>query len=252
MERIPCTIYIDESGDLGAHRGTKWFVLTAVIVDKAEEASLRQTIRHIKGRLNIQEIHFKNIRNFYQKAYIASEIAGKNFTYMNVLFDTDKYDTSKIPSPLMAYNFICKYLLQRASWYMRDTGRIGDIVLSSRGTSRDRELMDYITDKLLPYPANGIDSSVFGEICAKTAPTWDMLQLADVCATTTYNAYEENDYGFVTPCFSMLLKSNLYQKNGSALSYGIKYFSREMTPDTKELEAKRVCKKRGTPSATST
>lgn len=27
-----CTVYIDESGDLGFGHGTKWFVLTAVTV----------------------------------------------------------------------------------------------------------------------------------------------------------------------------------------------------------------------------
>lgn len=37
-----CTVYIDEAGDLGIGRGTTWFVLTAVIVDKTAEASIRE------------------------------------------------------------------------------------------------------------------------------------------------------------------------------------------------------------------
>ena len=31
------TVYIDESGDLGINRGTQWFVLSAVVVEKSEK-----------------------------------------------------------------------------------------------------------------------------------------------------------------------------------------------------------------------
>lgn len=36
-----CTVYIDESGDLGIGCGSRWFVLSAVVVDKRAEPSLR-------------------------------------------------------------------------------------------------------------------------------------------------------------------------------------------------------------------
>ena len=54
-----CTAYIDESGDLGVNRGTRWFVLSAVIVNKTDEANIRKTIARIKNQLNLQEIHLK-------------------------------------------------------------------------------------------------------------------------------------------------------------------------------------------------
>ena len=59
-----CTVYIDESGDLGVNRGTQWFVLSAVIVNKEDEAGIRATISRLKARLNLREIHFKNIPSF--------------------------------------------------------------------------------------------------------------------------------------------------------------------------------------------
>ncbi len=59
--------------------------------------------------------------------------------------------------------------------------RTADIVLSARGTSRDGELIEYIKEKLIPYSDNQIASGVFENITAKTANSWDMLQLADVC-----------------------------------------------------------------------
>lgn len=52
-----CTIYIDEAGDLGINRGIKWFVLSAVIVEKADELNIRAKMNNVKTRLNIREIH---------------------------------------------------------------------------------------------------------------------------------------------------------------------------------------------------
>ena len=181
------------------------------------------------------------------------ELSEEEFVYMNVLVDTSKFDKAKIPTPAMAYNFVCKYLLQRVSWFLDSSMKTADIVLSARGTSRDNELIQYISDKLLPYPSNGIKSSVFNKISAKTAPTWDLLQLADVCATTTFLTYEINKYGFCVPCFSLNLQEHLYQKNGKIDSYGIKFFTSEMKPDVQELRKHRICtKKERTPGATTT
>lgn len=248
-----CTVYIDESGDLGIRRGTQWFVLSAVVVDKSDEPSIRARIGQIRSQLNINEIHLKKIREFKKRALIVRELCGESFTYMNVLVDTDKFDPMKIPTADIAYNYVCKYLLQRVSWFLKSTGRIGDIVLSARGTSRDNDLIEYIKDKLLPYPANGIDPAVFEKVTAKSAAGWDMLQLADVCATTMFLTYQIDDFGFCTPCFSLAMQDHLYRKHGKVDSYGIKFFSQEMKPDVALLQSKRFCaKKERTPGATTT
>lgn len=248
-----CTVYIDESGDLGVNRGTRWFVLAAVIVRKNDEANIRNTIARIKTQLNLQEIHLKKIPNFYKRALIVRELSNETFTYMNVLVDTTKFDLSKIPSPTIAYNYVCKYLLQRVSWFLRDNSLTGDIVLSARGTSRDGELIQYIKEKLLPFPGNGIDPSLFEKVTAKAASSWDMLQLADVCATTMFLTYEINEFGFCIPCFSMALTNHLYQRNKKIDTYGIKFFQENMKPDVNQLRKNRICtQKERTPGATTT
>lgn len=247
------TVYIDEAGDLGFGQGTKWFVLTAVVVAKNDEPSIRLKLNQIKSHLNVKEIHLRKIREFMRKAYIAKELSSEEFTYMNVLVDTTKFDTRKIPNPMIAYNFVCKYLLQRVSWYLAEKGFTADLVLSSRGTSRDGELITYIKDKLFPYTANDIDATLFDHVTAKASGSWDLLQLADVCATTMFNAYEPNLYGFCVPCFSLALKEHLYRRNKAVESYGIKFFTREMRPDLVELRKLRICtKKERTPGATTT
>ena len=236
-----CTVYIDEAGDLGINKGTQWFVLSAVIVDKIDEPKIRAVMDKIKARLNIREIHLQKVNDFMKRAFIVRELNGENFTYMNIL--VDKFDRAKIPSPLTTYNYVCKYLLERVSMFLENSNRVADIVLSARGTSRDGELIQYIQEKLFPYPLNNINESVFEKVTAKTAPTWDMLQLADVCATTTFLAYEINGLGFCAPCFIYTLQEHLFRPFGKVDNYGIKFFARDMFPDLEELHMKRVCGK---------
>lgn len=238
------TVYIDEAGDLGINRGTKWFVLTAVIVKKSDELAIRDCIKGIKTRLNVQEIHMRNINDFMRRAFVVRELTKMPFVYMNIIVDTSKFDSEKIPSSLIAYNYVCKYLLQRVSRWLCDHMAKADVVLSARGTSRDGELIQYITDKLLPYRDNHIEKAVFGRIMAKTAASWEMLQLADVCTTSMFLAHEINGWGICTPCFESQLKQHLYAKEGRIDTYGIKYFIDEMRPDREALKAYYPCNKK--------
>jgi len=240
MDNIQSTIYIDEAGDLGANRGTQWFVLTAVIVNNVDEFKIRKTVQSIKQRLNLKVIHFRNIKDFNRRAFIVRELSQENFQIVNVMFDTRKFDRSKMQSE-QAYNFICRMLLERVSWLLRDTGRIGKIVLSSRGTARDGELSEYIQTKLIPYPENQI-AKVFSGVECKPSTSWDMLQLADVCATSMFYSHEVNGYGFTVPCYAIKLSSKLYRYNNQLMKYGIKYFDDSMTPQYDLLKAMRACK----------
>ncbi len=250
---IPCTVYIDEAGDLGVARGTRWFVLTAVIVNKSDEPLIRAKIRSIRATLNIPNIHFRNVRNFDKRCYIVKELSDVNFQYVNILFDTDQFVRAKMPTERIAYNYICRFLLERVSWLLRDTGREGKIILSSRKTDKDAELLSYIRDRLIPYTDNQV-ASVFTGFDSKPASTWDMLQLADVCATSMFCSHEINRYGFTTPCFVMRLLPKLYRHNEKLISYGIKYFDKAMMPPNGYLQSRKICgiTKQELPGATAT
>ena len=240
MTMTPCTVYIDEAGDLGANRGTQWFVLTAVIVDKGSEPIIRAKMQQIKTRLNLQVIHFRNVKDFGKRSYIVKELSEQDFTCIHILFDTNQFDRQKLPTDVIAYNYICRYLIERISWYLRDTGRIGRIVLSSRGTSRDVDLIRYIQNKLIPYTENQV-ASVFTGVTCMPASAWDMLQLADICATSMFYSHEINGYGFITPCYALRLWNKNYRYNGKLDRYGIKYFSDDMKPARGSLQRYKIC-----------
>lgn len=166
---------------------------------------------------------------------------------MNVLVDTTKLDIAKAGNSDAVYNRACRYLLESVSAFLESTGKTADIILSSRGTSHDSSLITYMKEKLLLYPCNNINSAVFSKISAQTAGTWDLLQLADVCATTMFWAYEINGLGFCTPCFAKVLKGHLYSHNGRLKNYGVRIFAEEMEPDIRELRKKRICAKKKEP-----
>ena len=120
-----CSVYIDEAGDLGIRRGTQWFVLSAVIINADDEPEMRNIITSIKQRLNIHDIHFRNLRNFDQKSYVVNELANGKFELVNVIIDTSQLNIrcnnpSDNPS-IVTYNFACRLLIERVSWLLRDT-----------------------------------------------------------------------------------------------------------------------------------
>lgn len=240
-----CKIYIDESGDLGIQKGTRWFVLTGVVVDDEDETAIREILKSIRLKLNLNNIHFRKLHNFEQKMYVANEVSKGKFEYANVIIDTSKI-TLKLANNVqklsfVIYNYASRYLIERLSWLLRDTDRYGDIVLSSRGTPRDKELIDYIETKLLPYKDNSIENR-FLKITSKQASSWDMLQLADICATSMLYQYEENGYGFVEPCFNYRLGKHLYTRNGKVMTYGLKYYTNDMRPDESYFTDRMICK----------
>lgn len=247
-------VYIDESGDLGYGTGTRWFVLSAVIVDKGKEKSIRQKMNQIKSRLKVAEIHMRKISDFYRRSYLVRELSDEEFVYVNIICDTNKLDRTKLSSSIIAYNYLCRFLLERVSWYLRDNDRVADVMLSARGTSRDGELIDYIREKLLPDSDNQIAKGVLRKISAKPANSCDLLQLADVCATTTFLAYEvKKCWGFRIPCYFMTLKNHLYLYKGKLMNYGIKYFPEEIGLEPEELDSNYCCKaKERTSGATAT
>ena len=153
----PSTVYIDEAGDLGYQRGTQWFVLAAVVVDKTEETELRHKIEIVRERLNVREIHMRKLRDYNQRAFAVDVLADGTFTYIAVLVDTKKLNLTMRATASVAYNYICRMLLERVSWFLRDTQRVGDIVLSARGTARDEELIQYISEKLITVLIQELD-----------------------------------------------------------------------------------------------
>ncbi len=151
-------------------------------------------------------------------------------------------DICPLKDSILTYNYMCRFLLERVSWFLRDHKAVGDIILSSRGTKRDGELIKYIQEKLINYRHNQL-AHVFDKVLSKPASGWDMLQLADICATSMFKSYEINSLGFITPCHMSILKDKIYNYNGQIDKYGLKFYSENMKPGTNYFKDHKLCNK---------
>ena len=70
---------------------------------------------------------------------------------------------------IKTYNYMCRILLERVSWFLKAHNSKADVMLSGRGTKRDGELIHYIEEKLIRYDYNMyhlfISSILFTSIC---------------------------------------------------------------------------------------
>lgn len=207
-----CTIYIDEAGDLGINRGTRWFVLAGVLIKKADEKAIKVSLKNIKNKFNLQTIHFRKLHDFGHRAFVVKRINEVPFEVFVVIADTTKFIIPKNKKNQSVscdtYNLAVKKLLLEINSHLVQQDLLADIVLSSRGTSRDKELIDYIKNDVLT--ALVVDDKHFHNTKAIQAPEWEMLQIADVCATSVFYSLEVSELsGLVTPCFYRCLQQHI-------------------------------------------
>lgn len=238
MTTEKCKVYIDESGDLGICKGTTWFVMTAVIIREAEEKKIRSTIGAIKDKLNLKTLHFRKIREFNRRLYIVNVLNELPFTFVNVIVDTTKL---KLSDSNMTYNYLSRILLERVSWHLRDEGLRADVIFSSRNTRKDNQLSSYLNEKILSYEWNKIAPGTILSVSTKKMEQYDMLQFADACAASMFKAYEPDHMGFIYPCFMNKIKDHLYKYRGRTISYGVKFYKKEMAPDPEYIREHAPC-----------
>jgi hypothetical protein len=212
-------------------------------MDSEDEKPIRSVLSDFKDRFNFRTVHWRKITDFYKKAYLVKQLSAQNFRCVNIVFDTQKADRDKIRDMVFVYNFMCKYLLERASWHIKDAGKTAKIIISGRGTNEDKRLVEYIENKLIPYKGNAV-KDVFTGVAVKSATDWDMLQLADVCASATFSGFETNRLGFVTPCHLNRLSEKLYRHDSKVLGYGIKYYIDDMKPEVGYFESRKICNRK--------
>jgi len=218
--------YIDESGDEGiGGKGTKWFIITALIANQEEAAALGNTYHRIKQRINVganKVLHWSELSHSRRKA-VTEELATNDFSICSVLVDTQHQDiintSLKLGGRLYFYTF--RQLVERITWYCDDKGYKVRLYPENKAGIKYRELNGYL-NYIQSQPDCEIRKGCILGVKPKSKSQSNLLQLADCVCGAVQNAVEYK-YGVIEDSYLLMLKDKLYRRSGKVFGYGIKF-----------------------------
>ncbi len=219
--------YIDESGDEGTGgKGTKWFVITALIASQEEATALGYTYHRIKQRINLganKILHWSELSHPRRKAVI-EELATRNFTICSVLVDTQHQDIVNSKPKLAGrrlYFYTFRRLVERITWYGADKGSKVRLYPENKAGIKYDELNGYL-DYIQSQPDCEIRKGCILGVNPKAKPQSNLLQLADCVCGAIQNAVEFK-YGVIEDSYLLALQDKLYRRGNKVFGYGIKF-----------------------------
>jgi len=228
MDNSIYNVYIDESGDEGIRKGTRWFLLSAAIIKKDNDLDISHVVDELKDFLKIPNnkmIHWKEIRNknVSKKRYIIDRIAKEDFLLINIAVDTYNIKETKLQGKLV-YHYTCRFLMERICWAISALNGSANIIFSNKASISYEELESYIKSlHLSKYCINSFE--------VKPAYQRKLLQFVDCCCGALSEALENDSLGYIDERYIMTIKDKLYRRNGNLFSYGIKIFPSENMDD---------------------
>lgn len=233
MAKFKC--YLDEAGDEGYKfeaGSSQWFILAGVIVKDTDDLKVSRTIDRIKTRFgwvsrqkSRRPLHFRKLKH-EQKKVVMQELEKEPFTLITVsICKPELNHPTVIRDAQRLFFYTARLLLERLSWYVNDQRGRTDVVFSNRARFPATAFEDYISH-LIPDPTCEI-RPVIDNIEVKNTDQIKMLQIADACASSLFNALNPDRFDNIEPSYFLRLSSKLYRR-GKLLSYGLK-----MLPDPK-------------------
>lgn len=230
MEKNIYNVYIDEAGDEGfkfqcsSGRGSsKFFVLSAIIVKKEIDQKLASIVNDLKSILKYQQkdilspLHFYKMSHEKRKVCINQLVNFKEYQIISIIFQKESLkEPLKVKS--MLYNYACKLLLEKVSIFLKVNEAKANFIFEHRRNTHYNELEIYIR-KVIDYEQYVLSIKPLTKSQSKC------LQLADIVASSTYQAFEPNQYdGDVEPSYFMRMSDNIFTYKGKCLGYGLKLF----------------------------
>jgi hypothetical protein len=230
-------VYIDEAGDRGGTAGSsRYFVVSALIVDDKNDAPARQQLQGLKqtlGRKPSDTLHFRKLTHS-QKIKACQEVANfsvQRFTSvimckhtLNAPFPDGGLAYISQPDPM--YLWAIRLLLERISWFIRDSGGgASTVTFAHLKRFPAQKLHDYRA--ALYHSTKSIHWPSFDEhpFRLNTPNSVEMLQVADICASALFKAVEPDQYGNIEPRYLTELRPIIYRDSrGPVTSYGLKIF----------------------------
>lgn len=238
--------YIDECGDdgLGNYRvpgrsggASRWLTLSATVCRMSrdlETVGWRNAIRdRLPERRRKRPLHFIDL-NHAQRVVAAQLLCDKPLRTMCIIANKPVIPEGIYTDKNQLYFYLCRYLIERISWFCRDTRPLvpeGDgkvkIVFSRRGAMSYDDFRAYL-QRLQAKRDEGIQINWeivdIDGIEAMDHSRSAGLQIADTIASAITAAVECDFYGNCENRYAEILKPIVYNRRGNYLSYGMKLY----------------------------
>jgi hypothetical protein len=236
--------YIDESGDEGfmfredGSGSSRWFVISALVVRKTNDLQLVDAAKRARELLRFapkKPIHFCKLRH-EQRTPVARIVGELPVRTVSVLIHKPSIQEPENfqQQAYSLYRYASRLLLERVSWLCRDAHVAGqgngkvDLIYSNRSAMSYDDLRGYLT-QLHDQPGGQevrIDWNVVDESMVRAVNHDQLagLQLADVVASSVYQAVNPNLYGEVEERYLELLRRTVYKHKGTHEGYGLKFW----------------------------
>jgi Protein of unknown function (DUF3800) len=230
-------VYIDEAGDRGgADRSSRYFVVSALILDDASDAIARQELlclKQVLRRKPSDTLHFRKLTHS-QKVKACQEVANFSVQRFTSVVMCKKVLSTPLPDGGLAhisqpdpmYLWAIRLLLERISWFIRDSGGgTSTVTFAHLKRFKAAKLHDY--REALCHSSTSIHWPSFEDHLFRlnTPNSVEMLQVADICASALFKAVEPDQYGNTEPRYLTELRPIIYRDpRGRVTSYGLKVF----------------------------
>ncbi len=235
--------YIDEAGDEGfkfTAGSSRWFVLTGIVVPQPDDKASSRVIDRVKQLFGTRDpmkpLHWRNLKHRQKLAYIKAISETKTLKAMIVALDKTRLrnGTPLAVHPRM-YLYLCRYLLEGVSCYVRDAARgpnVVDVFFANRSSISYADLERYI-ETVQISPDSKIAKGVLGRIVPQQLQQKKLLQVADAIASSAFEALNPDAYGNTDPNYFKPVSPLLYRCKNTPLGYGFQ----SLPDDERDLKA---------------
>lgn len=222
--------YIDEAGDEGfvtptvpGKGSSEWLIVGAVIVPEENDLALSHAVddlRLLLKRPPPKPLHFRDLKHNAKRAAM-DQLATYDFVACIVALWKPPQGAGKaFPQPPYMYNWACRLLVERLSWYADEQSRQVNLFFSNRATTSYAKLQTYMN-----WMQNDPECQIRAGSISGFQPvnqTVKLIQIADFYASAAYAALEPDPFGNSEEDYLLRIKSQLYRRNNNLLSYGFK------------------------------
>ncbi|MCH8185678.1 MAG: DUF3800 domain-containing protein [Chloroflexi bacterium] len=216
--------YIDESGDEGIGKGSRWFVLAAVVVESGQNGSaLGQMLTDVKRRIQLKSpiLHWTNLSH-PRRLVVSQELAKAPVVICAVLVDMYHPDMRQATlSGGRVYFYAFRWLVERITWLCGDQGGQVRLRPENKAGISYKDLQAYLSF-IQGLPDCQIRKNCILDVKPRSKSQLPLLQFADAAAGAITAGFEHK-YGVTEPGYLLNLKGRLYRRNTRLWGYGLKF-----------------------------